>query len=68
MDALRKSQVGLRKRHSRHLQIKCILVEQDKVLLPNSNESRPMKLRPTLTFKRYQGEFVNQIPTINRID
>lgn len=67
IEALRRSQEGLREGHGRELQVKCILVEQDKVAFAELERIAINQASHGFDVHALQGEFVTQIPVIDHL-
>lgn len=67
IEALRRSQAGLREAHRRELRVTCILVEQDKGAFAELQRIAVNEASPGFDVQALQGEFVKQIPAIDRL-
>lgn len=65
--ALRQSQSGLSEGSGRKLNITCVLVEQDKVAFTELERIASTESSPDFEVQALHGEFVNQIPVIDRL-
>ena len=65
IEALRRSQAGLREAHGRELRVKCILVEQDKAAFAELKRFAINETSPGFDVQALQGEFVKQIAVID---
>jgi len=67
IETLRRSQAGLREGHGRELRVTCILVEQDKGAFAELQRIAVNEASPGFDVQALQGEFVKQIPAIDRL-
>lgn len=67
IEALRRSQVGLPEGHERELHVKCILVGKTKVAFAELERIAINEASSDFTVQARQGEFVKQIPVIDRL-
>jgi three-Cys-motif partner protein len=67
IEALRRSQAGLRDGHGRELRVECVLVEQDKIAFAELERFAIHEASPGFGVRALQGEFVKLIPVIDRL-
>ncbi len=67
IDALRRTQVGLRDVHGRDLQVTCVLVEQNNVAFAELERFAAGETSSDFEVHALHGEFINTIPAIDRI-
>jgi len=66
IDALRRSQKGLREVHGRELHVECILVEQNKVAFKELEQFAERETSTEFEVHAIHGEFVKKISTIDQ--
>ncbi|MEA2203294.1 MAG: hypothetical protein QOE77_70 [Blastocatellia bacterium] len=64
INALRRSQAGLREGHGRELQVECVLVEHDKIAFAELEQFAAKESSDKFKIHAIQGEFVKEIPAI----
>jgi three-Cys-motif partner protein len=67
IEALRRSQAGLREGHARELHVKCILVGKTKVAFAELERIAINESSHNFEVQALQGEFIKQIPVIDRL-
>jgi len=67
IDALRRTQVGLRDVHGRDLHVTCVLVEQNNVAFAELERFAAGETSSDFEVHALHGEFINTIPDIDRI-
>ncbi len=67
IEALRRSQAGLREGHGRELHVKCILVGKTKAAFAELERIAISETSRDFEVQALQGEFVKQIPIIDRL-
>jgi three-Cys-motif partner protein len=65
IDALRRSQKGLRDVHGRELHVECVLVEQNKVVFKELEQFAERETSTEFEVHAIHGEFVKKISTID---
>jgi three-Cys-motif partner protein len=67
IDALRRSQRGLRDAHGRELHVNCVLVEKDNVAFAELERFAASETSPEFEVHALHGEFIKTISTIDQL-
>jgi len=67
IDALRRSQQGLRATHDQDLHITCVLVEKDKVAFAELERLAASETSPDFAVHALHGDFVKNIPAVDHL-